>query len=96
MKAEEKERKKKDVERETKQKQNQCSVKDKETYCCANEVRVKMDTFTPKIHQRWGGKLFRHQSGDGFTTPTPYNSNKILHNAATHRILCGETDRFSP
>lgn len=67
-------------------------MKDEQTHCSADEVGVKTHAVAPQIHQLRGGKLFSQQSSDGFTTATLHDSDKVLHHAATRRVLWSETD----
>ena len=65
---------------------------DRETHCFANEVGVEAHPLTPKRHQLWGGKLFRHQAGDGLTAAASHDSNKVLHGAADCGVLWKEKE----
>lgn len=63
------------------------SVNERETHGRANEVRVETYALAPKFHQLRGGKLFGHQATDGFTTASPHDSDKVLHDAAKRGVL---------
>lgn len=68
------------------------ATKYERTHRGADEVGVETHAIAPQVHQLRGGKLFSHQSSDGFTAAALHHGEKVLHHAAARCVLCGKTD----